>query len=217
MIREKIYSSLLSLFLWGPIVFFSSLLIHNSLLYYTFDNEYGILPEKAQAMKDPVWVFSLYVHIISGVLCLSIPVFSFLGKYIGLGIRAHRAIGKLYVLLSLFIVAPTGMYLALYAKGGFIAQAGFMAQGILLSFFTYRGYKTILQGNKTAHIQWMIRSYAMASAVLSFRIFHIAFFFTTIPYEDLYGLSQWLSVVVNALIAETIIAYRFPTTKIIHS
>jgi hypothetical protein len=215
MLNKKIISIALHLFIWIPIVTFSGLLIHNSLLYYTFDQEYGILPEKAVAMKDPVWMVSFYTHIIAGVVCLSVPVFSFLGKYIGLSVRLHRKIGQVYVWVCLLIVAPTGMYLALYAKGGFMAQAGFLVQGILLSLFTYNGYKAIRNKNTTAHIQWMIRSYAIATAVLSFRIYHIIFFFTTVPYEDIYGLSQWLSLTGNALMAELVLLYFFRSTKIV--
>jgi hypothetical protein len=215
MLTKKFISIALLLFIWIPIIVFSALLIHNSLLYYTFDQEYGILPEKTIAMKDPVWRVSFYIHVIAGVVCLSVPVFSFLGKYIGLRIRVHQRIGQVYVWVCMLVVAPTGMYLALYAKGGFMAQFGFLVQGILLSLFTYKGYKAIQKKDTPAHIQWMIRSYAIATAVLSFRIYHIIFFFTTIPYEDIYGLSQWLSLTGNALVAEFAILYFFRSTKIV--
>jgi hypothetical protein len=215
MLTKKIISIALHLLIWIPIITFSSLLIHNSLLYYTFDKEYGILPEKGLAMRDPVWLVSFYIHIIAGVICLSVPVFSFLGKYIRLSVRLHRKIGQVYVWVGMLVVAPTGMYLALYAKGGLMAQAGFLVQGILLSLFTYSGYKAIQKKDTPAHIQWMIRSYAMATAVLTFRIYHIIFFFTTIPYEDIYGLSQWLSITGNALLAEFAVLYFFRSSKII--
>ncbi len=213
MVNEKIISWVVRLSIWIPIIFFSALLIHNSLLYYSFDQEYGILPEKVAAMKDPLWVASFYVHVISGVICLSVPVFSFLGKHIGMSVDLHKKIGLLYVWISILIVSPTGMYLALYAKGGILAQTGFLVQGILLSLFTYKGYKAIQIHNKQEHIQWMIRSYAIITAVLSFRIYHILFFFISIPYEDIYGLSQWLSIVGNALLAEIIIAFTLNSKK----
>jgi hypothetical protein len=217
MLTKKVISIALHLLIWVPIILFSSLLIHNSLLYYTFDKEYGILPEKAVALKDPVWLFSFYLHIIAGAICLSVPVFSFLGKYIAVSVRLHRKIGQVYVWVCMLVVAPTGMYLALYAKGGLLAQAGFLVQGILLSLFTYNGYKAIQKKDIASHVQWMIRSYAIATAVLTFRIYHIIFFFTTVPYEDIYGLSQWLSLTGNALLAEFIILYCFRSTKIVPS
>ena len=215
MLTKKIIPIALQLLIWIPIITFSSLLIHNSLLYYTFDQEYGILPEKGVAMKDPVWLVSFYIHVIAGVVCLSVPVFSFLGKHIGLSVRIHRKIGQVYVWVCMLVVAPTGMYLALYAKGGVMAQSGFLVQGILLSLFTYRGNNAINKKDTNAHIQWMIRSYAIATAVLSFRIYHIIFFFTTVPYEDIYGLSQWLSLTGNVLVAEFAILYLFRSTKIV--
>jgi hypothetical protein len=215
MLYKQIVSRTLLLAIWSPIVFFSALLIHNSLLYYSFDLEYGILPEKTKAMKDPVWMYSFYIHVIAGVICLTVPVFSFLGKRFRIPLRIHKKIGQIYVWISMLIVAPTGMYLAVYAKGGPMAQAGFLIQGILLSYFTYRGYKAIREKDTPMHIQWMIRSYAMATAVLSFRIYHVFFFFMSIPYQDIYGLSQWLSVTGNALLAEFIILYYFNSSTII--
>jgi len=53
----------------------------------------------------------------------------------------------------------------------------------------------------------MIRSYATATVVLSFRIFHILFFLWKVPYQDNYVISQWLGLSGNLLMAEVIIFF----------
>ena len=205
MIQQKILSRSLALIAWAPILFFSILLAHNAMLYFTHGGEYGILPEKRVAMKDPVWNVAFYVHLPTGVICLLTPVFLFARKYFRQKLQLHQLLGKIYVWITLVLVCPTGMYLALYAKGGLITQVGFMIQGALLGIFTYNGYRAALRGNKPAHVSNMIRSYAVATVVLSFRILHILFFLLKVPYQDNYAISQWLGLSSNLLIAELII------------
>ncbi|HEY3403144.1 MAG TPA: DUF2306 domain-containing protein [Ohtaekwangia sp.] len=202
---EQILSLLLAVFFWVPVIFFSLLLSHNAILYFTHGGEYGILPEKLMARQDILWNISFYVHLPTGILCLLSPVILFSRLFIKKGIQLHRLIGKIYVWVTLILVCPTGMYLALYAKGGLITQTGFMLQGVLLGWFTYKGYQAIAGKNKTEHVRYMIRSYAVATVVLTFRIYHILFFLWKVPYQDNYAISQWLGLAGNLLLAEVII------------
>jgi hypothetical protein len=205
---KNITSVLSALVLWIPILFFSGLLTHNAALYFTHGAEYGILPEKTLARQDILWNFAFYIHLPAGIICLFAPVLLFARRFYKKGLELHRKIGKLYVWVTLLLVCPTGMYLALYAKGGFITQAGFMLQGILLGIFTYSGYQAILKGNKNDHVNYMMRSYAIATVVLSFRIFHILFFLWKVPYHDNYAMSQWLGMGANAFLVELFILIK---------
>jgi hypothetical protein len=207
MIQRKIISFLPALILWVPLIFFSILLSHNAILYFTHGGEYGILPEKNEARADVFWNIAFYIHLPTGIICLLSPVILFCRRFFKRGLSLHRLIGKIYVWTTLIFVCPTGMYLALYAKGGLVTQIGFMLQGILLAVFTYLGYKSIERGDKVQHFQYMIRSYAVATVVLSFRILHILFFLWNVPYVDNYAISQWLGLFWNLLFAEVIILW----------
>jgi hypothetical protein len=200
--RNNFVTWLLRAILWIPLVFFSVLLAHNAMLYFTHGGEYGILPEKLIARNDLIWNICFYTHLPAGVICLLTPLLLFARTFIKKGIRLHRITGKVYVWITLFLVCPTGMYLALYAKGGFVTQIGFMIQGILLALFTWKGYQAIRKGDKLEHLHFMIRSYAVATVVLSFRVFHILFFILQIPYQHNYAISQWLGLAGNLLVAE---------------
>ena len=204
--NAKIISRLLTFILWIPIVFFSLLLAHNAMLYFTHGGEYGILPEKLIARKDPLWNMAFYIHLPAGIICLLSPFFLFARRYLKRFHRLHESVGKVYVWTTLAVVCPTGMYLALYAKGGLITQVGFMIQGILLGIFTWQGYQSIIRKNKSEHVRSMVRSYAIAAVVLTFRILHILFFLLEVPYQDNYAISQWLGISLNLLLAEIMIA-----------
>jgi hypothetical protein len=203
----RIIHFVLLVVLWIPLIGFSLLLTHNAVLYFTHGGEYGILPEKVIARQDFLWNAAFYVHLPFGILCLLLPLLSFSRTIFKTSINFHSVIGKLYVWITLVIVCPTGMYLALYAKGGVVTQVGFVIQGALLALFTWRGYQAIRSSHKEQHVREMIRSYAVATVVLSFRILHILFFILRVPYTDNYAISQWLGLTINLLAAEVIIVY----------
>jgi hypothetical protein len=210
---QKIFFRSLWLILWIPLTFFALLLSHNAILYFTHGGEYGILPEKIVARKDLLWNISFYLHLPAGIICLLTPLFLFARRYFKKGLNLHQLIGKIYVWTTLLIVCPTGMYLALYAKGGLATQIGFILQGILLGLFTWKGYHAILHHNKIKHLHFMIRSYAVATVVLTFRIYHILFFLLRVPYQDNYAISQWLGLAGNLLLAEIFIMLLTIKTK----
>jgi hypothetical protein len=202
---KRALSKVPSMLFWSILLFLSLLLTHNAVLYFTHGGEYGILPEKVEARKILLWNLCFYTHLPCGIICLMTPFISFARNVIPVTRKWHHAVGKLYVWITIVIVCPTGMYLALYAKGGLITTIGFLLQGILLAYYTWHGYIAMQRGDKAAHIQNMIRSYATATVVLTFRVLHILFFFLYVPYSQNYAISQWLGMTSNLLLAELII------------
>jgi uncharacterized membrane protein len=195
----------LALLFWIAIIFLSMLLAHNAALYFTHGGEYGIMPEKAYARKDLAWLVCFYLHLPFGVICLLAPILLLTKNVFPTGVKFHRLLGKAYVYTTIAIVCPTGIYLALYAKGGLITQMGFLVQAILLGLFTWLGLKAVINGNIGLHRRMMIRSYATGAVVLTFRLLHLVFFLFDVPYQDNYALSQWLGITGNALTAELFI------------
>src|SRR5688572_6130146 len=85
-------SILLAIIFWVPVLFFSILLAHNAILYFTHGGDYGILPEKAFARQDPLWNVSFYTHLPAGIFCLIAPVFSFARRFFKCGLTLHKQI-----------------------------------------------------------------------------------------------------------------------------
>jgi hypothetical protein len=205
--KATILDHVLACVVWLPIIFFSVLLSHNAILYFTHGGEYGILPEKLAARQDVLWQMAFYIHLPTGIVCLMSPVLLFARNYFRWTKHFHSVIGKIYLWTTLLLVCPTGMYLALYAKGGLVTQVGFMIQGLLLFWFTWAGYKKIKAGDQQAHVEFMIRSYSVAAVVLTFRVLHILFFLWSVRYQDNYAISQWLGLTGNLLLAEIAVLY----------
>src|SRR5687768_18152505 len=97
MIKSNIISPLIAFVFWLPVLFFSLLLAHNAMLYFTHGGEYGILPEKLIARLDPLWNVAFYIHLPMGVICLLTPAFLFWKRYLKTRLQLHQAVGKIYV------------------------------------------------------------------------------------------------------------------------
>ena len=120
--------------------------------------------------------------------------------------KVHRVLGYAYVISVLGLVVPAGLYMSLYAKGGFWGRFGFLAIGFTLLYTTWRGFERVRNRDFKNHKAWMIRSYAMAASAISFRVFYLGLYALEIPNE--YVLGIWMSFLVNAAIAECFISRR---------
>ena len=204
---RTVSSLALQLLIWLPIVGLSLLLAANSLPYFTFDTTYSLLTEKQDALSDPIYLPIFYLHVLSGIPCLLLPVLNFSKRVLRNKRNLHVMLGRWYSKVTLFVVAPTGMYLAWYAKGGATGKISFWALGILLATFTWLGIRAIKQKDVAGHIDWMTRSYAMATSALTFRVFHILFYALYMPYETNYQTSLVLSLIVNMGLGELAIRW----------
>lgn len=204
MVLKNIVFQLIKILSWIFITLLTLLLIHNALQYFRYDTSYGILGESSA--KDSAFYLSLfYTHLLAGTLCILTPLFQFLIRVKAKTTTLHRFIGHVYTWSTLIIVVPTGLYIALFAKGGTITQIGFIAQGLLAGVFTWLGYQAGRKRNIDAHIKWMMRSYGAVSIVLTFRLLHVVFFHLRLPYQTNYEASQWIGIVLNLLLVELLI------------
>ncbi len=190
---------------WLALVLFSGLLIYNSLPYFNAPRTHAFVWEKGQLAERPVWLISLVVHVIAGVVCL---VSSFLQFFRPLLRRApwlHRWLGRIYVWSILVFVSPTGFYLAFFAHGGWLGTMGFMILGVLTTWTTWRGWMAMRRHQVQEHVMWMIRSFAMITTALTFRIEHIVFQEIGLAAETGFLVALYLSITGNAFVAECLL------------
>jgi uncharacterized membrane protein len=81
----------------------------------------------------------------------------------------HRGLGKLYVGAALG-TGGSGLFVALYAYGGWTTRLGFGLLGAGVLLCTGRAYRLIRARDVAAHREWMIRSYALICAAVTLRI-----------------------------------------------
>jgi len=197
----------LKILAWLGFLAGSLLIIANSFADFGTNGEEIFISQRDPSTVGQVWLFSLRIHVLAGCVCLVavLPQFSKLLRQRLPSV--HRVCGRIYALLILLIVSPTGIHLAFSAKGGLIGQGGFFLLGIVTFSTTLLGIATIRKGDSIAHRRWMIRSFAMVATAVSFRVYHVLFFHAGLAIESNYVVSLWLSILGNAAVAELIIRH----------
>lgn len=180
----------------------------SSLPYLLPRSNHPFLLERPLLSSQSLWRAVLRLHVVSGMLCLPLGLYLLHPRAVAHRPVLHARLGRLYVTALLFPLFPTGIYLAVFAKGGWAVSVGFILSNVATAIFSVAGVLAALRHDLESHRQAMLRAYAQLASAISFRLYHVAFQLLALPYEATYLSSLWLSVLVNAAIAELLIYRR---------
>ncbi len=170
---------------------------------YFFGSEpHEFLIERPHLTMHSWWRYSLYVHVISGCLCLASSLLQYSKIFLKRYVKVHKSLGYVYVLSLLIAVIPTGLILSNVAKGGWISQVGFHAMNVSVLVCVILGMRAIFQKRVQEHQAWMTRSFALITSAITFRTLQVIFHQFHVPYEIVYPTCVWLSIIVNVWVAE---------------
>lgn len=196
--------------------FFTVLMINITIPYFAFDDNVAFLRIKQWIIHNDIWKGAFYTHVITSCFCLLAGFTQFSGKVLHTYPKVHRTMGWLYVGVILLFSGPSGLVMSVYANGGILSQIAFITLSILWIFFTYKGFKTAVEGHLSAHRKFMIRSYALTLSALTLRAWKLVIVLAFRPQPmDVYMLVAWLGWVPNLLIAEWYIRGKFKHFKLI--
>ncbi|MEL6546196.1 MAG: DUF2306 domain-containing protein [Myxococcota bacterium] len=181
------------------------LVLASSVAYLIPGATHPFLDERPWLSANALWRATLTLHVGSGVFCLPLGALLLSNRLALRWPRFHRILGRSYAIVLLFGMVPSGTYLSLFAKGGFATGSGFLLSGLFAAGCTVQGVRSATQGRIAQHREWMWRAYGQLASAITFRIVHLALQFTDMPYDTLYLVSLWTSVVGNAVIVEVII------------
>jgi uncharacterized membrane protein len=185
-----------------------------TLPYFSFATDIGFLLTKQSVLYSKIWRLAFYTHIATSVFVLLFGLVQFVKPVLLKQVAIHRLLGKIYILLVLFISAPSGFIMALYANGGWLAKTSFAIISVLWWIFTYKAYNAIRNRDVDLHIAFMTRSYALTLSAITLRLYVLILpFFFLLHAKEMYTLVSWLSWVPNLLIAEWIIRKKVITAE----
>jgi hypothetical protein len=195
---------------WAALLAGALLITENSLRDFGPGGEGIFVEQKGEIGRQALWKGCLIVHVSAGIICLLAVLPQFSRKLLRRIPALHRWCGRIYAASVLFILCPTGIYLAFFAKGGLAGQSGFLLLGAATFHTTLRGVTSMIGGSRdlAAHREWMTRSFAFAASAISFRIYHFAFFLGGMAETPNYVTSLWLSILGNAAVAELVLRRR---------
>ncbi|MFL5762955.1 MAG: DUF2306 domain-containing protein [Bacteroidia bacterium] len=190
-------------------IFFSFLMLIKTLPYFSFRYDVDLLLTKQSVLHHFYWRAAFYTHISFSLIVLLTGGFQFSRFLIFQKPKIHRILGKIYVILVLFICAPSGLVMALHANGGFWARLSFLLTAILWWLFTFLAYRRVIQKDLRKHLAFMYRSYALTLSAISLRLLVMALpYFCDLHGKEMYVTVAWLSWIPNLLIAEFMIKWQ---------
>jgi hypothetical protein len=173
-------------------------ILRNCLRYFTFTEA---------SYRTHFWPRAdwLFIHVVSGIvatLVVPIQVIPGLRKRFTL---VHRGTGYLY-LISIIVSSVTSFYLAFTSGFNITYVSGFACFTFVWLSTTLMGYIAIINGNKTQHREWMIRSYVVTLGFSIIRVLKD----TLIPAHlatriDLINTLTWISWAIPLFITELIL------------
>lgn len=149
-----------------------------------------------------------YIHVYSSIFVLLSGFLAMLRKDFGFK-NFHKTAGKIYIFLILVFSAPSGIYMGIFANGGFWAKISFVMLGVLWWFTTFRAYRLIRQKKFRQHQQWMWRSYALTFSAVTLRLWKVTLVYLFHPAPmDVYQWVAWLGWLPNLILAEILISKK---------
>jgi uncharacterized membrane protein len=190
--------------------FFFVLMTRITLQYIPIRTDAAFLQIKQEYIHITPWLIAFYIHVFTSIFVLAAGFTQFSGRIKRRYKRVHRAVGKGYILIVLFVTGPASFIMALLANGGFPARIAFTSLSLLWMYTTAKAWQTVRAKQYALHRNWMYRSYALTLSAVTLRgwkwlliaLFHLH------PL-DAYRIVAWLGFVPNLLVAEWIIRKRF--------
>ncbi|WP_460527492.1 DUF2306 domain-containing protein [Chitinimonas naiadis] len=142
-----------------------------------------------------------YSHFIGGVIALATGALQFNMLLRTRFIGVHRWLGRLYC-MAVVVAGAGGLLLVQQSPGGATAHLGFGLLALLWMGSTLMAYCEIRRGNVSAHRAWMMRSYALTFASVTFRLYLPLSQMAGFPMVVAYPVISWIGWVLNLLIAE---------------
>lgn len=187
----------------GVFVYFAHRLVLNSWLYSNFATDVGFFRYKnPQLLENKIWLYAFFIHALLSMVVLFAGLTQFFAVFRLKYPRVHRWVGRVYCFNIVFIVAPAGFVMALYANGGLLGRAAFVTLAVLWWGTTWLGYRAARHKRFEQHRRWMIYSFALTLSAVTFRLCLMTMRqYVHMPPIEMYGVASWLGFVPNLLVA----------------
>lgn len=205
--------SFLKVFLLCIVLFFSFLMLRITLQYLPIRLDAAFLAIKQSYIDIMPWRIAFFTHVFTSMFTLLAGFVQFSKWFLKKYKKAHRWIGKIYVIDVLFITGPAAFIMSLYANGGWTSRIAFTTLSALWFFTTAKAWQLAKQKKFTEHRYYMVRSYALTFSAVTLRAWKWLLVLLFHPHPmDVYRIVAWLGWVPNLLLIEWMI-YRYKKEK----
>ena len=146
--------------------------------------------------------YAFYVHIASGpvslVLGMALISETFRRRYP----RWHRYLGRIQTICVLFLVAPSGLWMAYHAATGTIAAVGVATLSVATGATVALGWRAAVERRFRDHQRWMWRCFLLLCSAVVLRLFGGLAIVAGIGDNWTYSLAAWMSWMLPLLVFE---------------
>lgn len=204
--------SIVAILAFAAILYGSICMVELTIPFLQFKPTVDFLNSKRLIYHLDWWRYSFYIHVFSSPLVIVTGLLQFNRFSIHRKPKFHRITGMMYIGTLVFIAAPSGFLMGLYANGSYPTQISFTLLSLLWIFTTVMAYRKVKQRKYVSHGRWMIRSYALTLSAISLRFFTFLIGYFNIPLypAEAYIVVSYSSWMVNLLLAEWLIYLNYP-------
>lgn len=178
--------------------------------YFVWDNVPRYLTLTEESYGPYYWPRAAYLlpHILGGLAAIVIGPFQFWSRIRNGYPRVHRISGRVY-LSAILVGGLAGLAMALTSDRGVSYASGLFGLGIAWLSTSGMALAAIRRRNFLQHKQWMIRSYVVTFAFVSFRIVDDTLVYLQIGERlDYLPMLAWACWAVPLLVTELVIQGR---------
>jgi hypothetical protein len=114
------------------------------------------------------WAF--YTHIAVGPVALVLGMILISERFRLRFPKWHRYLGRFQVLGVLFLLAPSGLWMAYHAEAGPAAGMGFAALAVATAMSVALGWRSAVKRRFAEHRLWMLRCYLLMCSTVVLRL-----------------------------------------------
>jgi len=164
-----------------------------------------LMIKQTEVVERPEYLWFFYSHVYTSIFVLLTGFLAILRRNFGLN-NFHRNAGKIYIFLLLLLAAPSGIYMGIFANGGFLSKLSFVILGCLWWFSTFKAYQLARQKKFKEHKKWMWRSFTFTLSAITLRMWKVFIVYLFHPNPmDVYLIIAWLGWIPNILLIEYLI------------
>jgi uncharacterized membrane protein len=153
---------------------------------------------KAAFVAHPV---AVYLHVFSAAVALLLGPFQFSARLRRARIHIHRWVGRLYLFAGVLMGGLSGLYLAQFAYGGFVARLGFATLAVCWLYTGSRAFLAIRRKAIDEHEKWIVRNFSLTFAAVTLRIYVPLSVAAGADFAIAYPIIAWLCWLPNLLLS----------------
>jgi hypothetical protein len=163
--------------------------------------------EKLPLPHEDLWLVALKVHVVAASLALPACLLLSWKRMLRFP-RTHRWLGRGTGVVILAALAPSGLYLSLYAKGGAPATVGFALSGLIVAGAMVRGIGRARAKDYLGHRRCMLHVLAQLSVAVTSRTLLTVLDAVGIDPDPAYLFALWAPVLAGVGFVEVWISRR---------